>query len=936
MENNNNEEIIRIARSIKNQFNIERSTGHKQKAIARFDVDMVHASGERLTHVWLSSAGVGVAGGYFNGPREEGSCYFPKNSALGIALTTKKFGKFNYTQLHPRRKGVILDKEAEIFSRSVYQRGNVIRDVRIEAAGGLKTFFANLDDYLAKQAKIEKEIEARKREQEELKRLSELAELERIEREKALAKAQEEEAERLRIELEAKIAEQKALEERKRKEEEEIYRLEQEKEAARDLIEQASKSYLAGHDMRYQEVVDESQTLVKISHLYDGVPIVIDGGPGTGKTTTSIARLKFLIDPLIEEQASCKLTHSQIEKLTDPSTIDSHWIFISPSDLLSQYLKSALSAEGLSNKIGNVSPFENFRLKRLQEYYITSAIKDGGKAPFMPIKSNNALYDTCLIQNGEQSVKDFASYFIEQLTKPLRSVLSINTSGYEWQKCAVSIQLLCKDLDGVNTLTDLIQLYHNLYTHENENVKHFSDILKTKTERLANKIKNLVKADSETVEYLAILFEDWQASTIVADADELDITEEEEFHVDVESIEGKIYNNLKSLLPKLGVQEFDKGIELSKRQKEFYELVSKHIEHTDVVEIADLAWFNRNFASLCRGYENLLFNSICKLYKSFRRDQLKAADSVYNTNVLKQVYAWKNGKGLHPDEQSLLLGVINNIIRSVVKWSRPQFDLLKHHYVKAYRNSIKYVICVDEASDYSEIDYYCISSFAHHDFSSITLCGDIMQGLGHKRLQSWNSLKKWVFPKLKVFSLKSSYRQWPTLLDLSRRMYKDDLKKEAPYKTALTRQVHEPAPLAFVSEDEDAKIDWLAKRINQVCTNLGGLPSIAVFVNDNEDIKQFMELISDHDDMQQYAIEDCTRGNQGRADSIRIFYLSQVKGMEFEAVFFHNIDCAEIADEDLLRRYLYVGISRAVSHLGATFASADSSTLKYFDTSAKW
>lgn len=935
MQDFNNEELIRIAKSISNQALIEKKGGNKQRAIARFDVNMVNSNGEHLSHVWLSSASVGP--NFQNGPRETGSSYIPKNSSIGISLSTDDFGKFTYRENHKYRKNVFYTREAEFYSKAVYSRNNnSIINVGVDSVDGLSTRIQSLDQYLKNLERIEKEIQQKQKEQEERERLRNQAEKEREEQEKALAKAKADEAERLRAELEAKIAEEKAYEEQIRKEKEEILKLEQEKQLAEELKSQVSLSYRTGHEMRYQEMVDGSQTLVKISHLYDGVPIVIDGGPGTGKTTTSIARLKFLIDPLMAEQESCKLTEAQLAKLTDPVSVDNHWIFLSPSNLLSQYLKSALSAEGLSNKIGNVSPFENFRIKRLHEYCITASLKDSGKAPFMPIKSNNELYYTCLICDGEQAMQSFASYYIAHLTKPLRSVLSINTSGYAWQKCAVSIQLLCKDLDSINTLTDLIKLYHNLHSHESLNVEKFSAELKLKTEKIANKIKNSIKEDAETVEYLAMLFDEWQHNSTIHETEELDITDEEEIQVDVESIEGKIYSSLKSLLPRLGVQEFDKTIELSKRQKEFYELVSEHIEKSDVSEIADLAWFYRNFGSLCRGYEHSMFRPLCKLYKAFRKEQLRSEVSIYDSALLKEVCAWKGGRGLHPDEQSLLLGVINNMMLSVVKWSRPQFDSLKHHYAKAYKNSVKHVICVDEASDYSDLDYYCIASFAHYDFSSITLCGDIMQGLGHKRLQSWDSLKKWVFPNLKIYSLKKSYRQWPTLLDVSKRMYEDDLKREAPFTSALTRQQCEPVPLAFISTNEEAKIDWLAQRINQVCENLEELPSIAIFVNDNEDINQFMEFISDHDEMQKFAIEDCTRGNQGRADSIRVFYLSQVKGMEFEAVFFHNIDKANVTDEEMLRRHIYVGISRAVSHLGATFESSNSKIISYFEMNSKW
>ncbi len=128
----------------------------------------------------------------------------------------------------------------------------------------------------------------------------------------------------------------------------------------------------------------------------------------------------------------------------------------------------------------------------------------------------------------------------------------------------------------------------------------------------------------------------------------------------------------------------------------------------------------------------------------------------------------------------------------------------------------------------------------------------------------------------------------------------------------------------------------MGQRIDEVRGRFNELPAIAIFINDDEDVDAFMARVRENNKLDKYIVDDCTHGYQGREDSIRVFRLSAVKGMEFEAAFFHNIDCARIEDPSLLRRYLYVGISRAVSHLGATFSHSDSDVLKYFVTGKDW
>lgn len=110
---------------------------------------------------------------------------------------------------------------------------------------------------------------------------------------------------------------------------------------------------------------------------------------------------------------------------------------------------------------------------------------------------------------------------------------------------------------------------------------------------------------------------------------------------------------------------------------------------------------------------------------------------------------------------------------------------------------MKPVIGVDEATDYSLIDYYFLASFRHYEYSTITLCGDIMQGLNDNGISSWEELKGFVLPGLEVFELRVSHRQTPILLELSKRLYKDDQGKEAPYHTNQKKSESEAAPLCF-------------------------------------------------------------------------------------------------------------------------------------------
>ena len=84
-------------------------------------------------------------------------------------------------------------------------------------------------------------------------------------------------------------------------------------------------------------------------------------------------------------------------------------------------------------------------------------------------------------------------------------------------------------------------------------------------------------------------------------------------------------------------------------------------------------------------------------------------------------------------------------------------------------------------------------------------------------------------------------------------------------------------------------------------------------------------------------VKDCSGGDKLAAnDTVRIFPIEKVKGMEFEVVFFYDIDKIK----NLVERYLYVGLSRATFYLGVTSNPLESDILiqiqKQFNRRGNW
>lgn len=682
--------------------------------------------------------------------------------------------------------------------------------------------------------------------------------------------------------------------------------------------------------MRVQDNLDRSQILAKTSHIYDRVPIVIQGGPGTGKTTTAIQRLKFLLsDTLKDYSDKHSLTDRQIDIIIDDSTVNDHWIYISPTELLCQFVKSVLSAEGLSTKDKNVMTFKRFLSQRTSEYF--KPAKDGAKPSLKALKATHECNEKTLFTNEVKAYTDFDSFLTQALKDLYALIITIKSGESPWREVLLPIQAICKTGLDENLYERHIRILSNLYLQFGEKMKEFKLELDNKIIPMADRLNEIIRNDEEKKNRVIEVLSNF---SINQDNPEEEDDEEEEDDVteiaeNDDQVDAKIYSKLKSLVKRIALVNFNKNLKLSKRDTALFEIIRNDYNHEDIEALASFRGFVEYCSKVCSGVEALMIKPIPNEYKKFRRQEIKKADSLYDKMLIASVM--KMGPTfLHFEEQVLVLCHINSLIRALTRDWKDLTSTFKDTIWKAYNKSTKNVICIDEASDYSPMDLKCIASFADPVASSVTLVGDMMQKLNSRGINDWEQLKEYAIPNLEIITLKKSYRQHPVLLKVSRAIYEEEMHEPAPYTSGLKNEYYAPKPFAFVSEDEDEKIDWIANQISSIHSHYEEFPSIAIFINDDQNPEEFIEALGSHPEMQELDIHDGTSGAQGRSDVVRVFRLSQVKGMEFEIGIFHNIDLATADDESLLRRYLYVGISRARSMLGATFNSPDNSNLKYF------
>ena len=843
-----------------------------------------------------------------------------KNSKLGGALIMKGIGDSIYYGNRPQ------PYKMKVYNAATYRHWitGSIDQVQIQQEDRKRYRFADLKSLLSQFQ------EARRQAIENQKRLREL-QLEREKIERQQKEAVKEEALRLQ------------------KEQEENERKMREFQAKAELLEKEIaetnakikfiKSFVRDSlELRIQHILDPSQEEAKRSHIYDDVPVLIDGGPGTGKTTTMIQRLKFLLsDEALRDYT--KLSNKEIEELTDPTTVNSRWVFFSPNTLLLEYLRNNMREEELVANDGNTFTLEQFRKKMLLEYKLRNPETD---APFKNYSFRDGISQP-LIFNAKQAINDFEHFCIENITSILLKAYSLPTADYEWHSTAVEIKAYCKRAENVKDMAALVNLFNSLQDNQNKHVKDIEQQLVKILGAVSVEVQQDILKDETASKAVKTLLEKWNKDMTSQNDEEIletEMTEDDDTEDESAKLnfEADLYRRLKILIRTVAINEIDSKKKLTSRQAELYAIVSDHIKVDSLKKVGSLAWFVKNYAALTKGIESNVFNQIPRLYKLYRKKQLETDSSNYDLKLLKKIIEKGGNKHLHADEQNLLIGFINNMLYRIYKRSSVRFNNLKHKYALAYKDWAKPVIGVDEATDYSILDYYLINSFRHYQFNSVTLSGDIMQGITEHGINDWKELSNWVLPELTKFELKVSYRQTPTLVNLAREMYKAEVGHYPSYNSDKEMdENNEPAPIACVSDDEDEKAEWIAKRIIESYKAYDSkMPSVAIFVGDEVDVSKFINTIYDTDLLNGIDVVDCTGGRAlNRSDIVRIFRINEVKGMEFEVAFFHNLDEALYGrTKGLMERYLYVGVSRATTHLAATFCNFDdaSNVLKYFET----
>lgn len=723
-----------------------------------------------------------------------------------------------------------------------------------------------------------------------------------------------------------------------------VQRIAMKEEEKRAYIDKAQNFIRKYAELRYQPVLDPRQEAIKRSRIFGGA-LIINGGPGTGKTTSLIQRIKFLISSSIEEYKP--LTSSQKEVLLNQKT---SWIFYSPNELLALFLRNSMKLEELIADSERVKVWTSHKNELVKAYGFVSNTK-------LPFMFYNKQSGSNLFKNKAQSInaiiQGLDQFYIGYQSEKLNKISGIDLAPFKWKNVGKSIQAYLRDQNTVKTIEELMRLYLNLNLNFIKGTDIIAEDYSSLIKIVASRIQVEIQKEPERVKELTEVMKKWRVD--VQDPEEEGGDGGEETIIEVEvfgeneevptfDFEVAFFTKLKSLCRIHALKKFDKNARVSLRDRELVELIPEVLDQPEYDSLGQLAYFKKYFERINKGIVANILREIPMVYKKYRRAQMEEKSGNWNMTILGDLVKKDKNTRIHPDEQALLLCFVNQIILKISKSFPEQYTTISHPYAIGFKSHCKPVIGIDEATDFALIDLIAINSFAHPELSAVTLSGDLMQRMTPEGITSWEDFTKTV-RNTEIKDLMVSYRQSPTLLSLAKAIYEKSTGKTAKYESYIARDIAEPKPLMLVSSDEDAKLEWIADRILEIYKAYGdSIPSVAIFLPEENQLEQFASKLGSMDTLADVGVlvKACRNGEVlGDKNTVRVFSVKVIKGLEFESVFFHNIDDLQKQhlSNELFLKYLYVGLSRATFYLGLTMSKALSKELSFitdkFDMTGK-
>ena len=676
-------------------------------------------------------------------------------------------------------------------------------------------------------------------------------------------------------------------------------------EARNSIVERRRKSLLKKMGLRDQPVLDQFQD--KIFRMPIDSRAVLLGPPGSGKTTTLIKRLGQKLDIEIISENEPEEYARILRMSEDREPHASSWLMFTPTELLRTYVKEAFGRENIAAPNERIRTWIAHRRDLARDAFPILRTGDGG-GPFI-LRADEA---TLLPEAVSGTMDWYADFDVFQNQKFWSEFIdaadqlsdnpdpTIAALGSRLARAVASARTE-SIAQGMYRLVALIADVRSLLSESRE---RSDKTLRMSLNLQINSNKEFLKNLGQHIDSLGEPVSD------DADDEDGDIDDEEAPRTQQPLM--RIANIYLSTL-RSQARAAVNGRKPRGRPAAILDwLGDRVLPEADIEPIGRELLLQRallRFSNPVRQY----LRGIPRRYRAFR--QVRRADQRW----YQPAKAGPNVDGLEVDVM-LLAGL--RFTKAMLHDSRarsvgddPGLAALERP-AALLRNQV----LVDEATDFSPVQLACMAALAHPVADSFFACGDFNQ-----RITSWGASSiaqlQWVFPDITVEKIAIAYRQTRQLLEFARAIAEST--GEEPVLAELPDHVDNEgvAPTLITGLTDQTKlVHWLAARILEIeaAVQPNPIPTIAVLVNSRDLGRPVAEALDRELEARNLRAIDCTDGRTiSEANEVGIFDVNDIKGLEFEAVFFLAID--RLAEQqDLYARFLYVGATRAATYLGIT------------------
>ncbi len=663
--------------------------------------------------------------------------------------------------------------------------------------------------------------------------------------------------------------------------------------------------------LRDQPILDQIQD--EIFRMALNSQLIILGPPGTGKTTTLIKRLGQKLNKehldvseqaLINMRASESIPHGQ------------DWVMFTPTNLLKHFVKEAFNREQVPASEQTIKTWDSHKMQLARN--VLDILQSGSSKGFI-LKTNSTFVQSDIATNPISWYESFDRYHKQHLVDFLRNGLS------DLKKEADdSHESLIKALEKVVSKLSPDKLVGACLAlgKLDSRIEKALKALKTETDKLLKQSLAIeFNRNNEFINQLGHHIATLATAHADDESDE-DIDDDEEEITNAKTPRQKtlaVYNGSVRSIARAKYQR--RTLPKNGRPAQIAQWLDNRLPDDETLNRIGRLSAQQNALRRFLRLSPRTVKDITKNYRIFRRDSYRA----------KQWYQTLPDKTAHIDDNELdvLILATLHMARQLLQQNEIQNRLEDTGFAKLsiITSQYKNQILVDEATDFSPLQLASMNSITALETRSFFACGDFNQRITSCGTRNEEQFR-WAVPQINTRVITNVYRQSQKLNEFSRKLL-ESTGGDLNYIGRIPEQMNHIGVAPVLKEglvDSASKARWLAQRIHEILTSVQSvenveqvIPSIAILVRDESEVISMADSLTEYLEEINLRAVACLKGQSlGHDNDVRVFDVQYIKGLEFEAVFFVDIDHLAKQLPNLFDKYLYVGATRAATYFGVT------------------